>query len=81
MSDPTPASDVAAELGLRLAQATTPAFVFAANSMTHDERCEFVLSFLAYLSGITQQAIGHTASANAFAMVAKLRPIEDTRLQ
>ena len=78
MSTPAPDDDIG-RLGVRLAQATAPAFAWACHAMPHDERVEFVRTFLACLSGITQQAIGHEATGEAFAMVAALPPVDDGR--
>lgn len=73
--------DDAATLGIRLAQATAPAFVFATHHLPLAERLEFVRAFLACVSGITQQAIGHDATVEALTFVAVLPPANPRPLQ
>lgn len=70
--------DDAEQLGIRLALANAPAFAAMTHQWPHDRRVEFTRAFLACLSGITQQAIGHDATVAAFSHVAGLGPVDAT---
>ena len=70
--------DDAAALGLRLAQMTAPAFVFAGSQLTPDEREEFFRAFCAGLSAMAQNLIGHDTTVLALTVVAGLPPVDTT---
>lgn len=67
-------SDEPDVLGVRLAQATAPAFVVMTRDYPHDERVEFVRAFLCCISGMCEQAVGHEATVEAYRLVAGLKP-------
>jgi len=69
-TDPTQAAlDMATEQALL--------FCIAIHGMTAAQRIEFVQVYLAAMSGMAEHAIGHQATAEAFAMVAQQRPAID----
>lgn len=70
--------DDAAALGMRLAQMTAPAFVFATASLAPDERELFFRAFCAGISGMAQGLIGHDATVEALTTVAGMPPIDTT---
>lgn len=70
--------DDPAALGLRLAQMTVPAFVYATNSLSPDERELFFQAFFAAISGMAQGLIGHDATVAALTTVAGMPPIDNT---
>ena len=69
-TDPTQAA-------LDMATAQALMFCMAVHSMTAEQRVEFVQTYLAAVSGMAEHAIGHQATAEAFAMVAQQRPAID----
>ena len=63
------------DLGVRLATANAPAFVMMNHSMPAAEREIFIRGFLACISGMCEQAIGHAATVQVLQDTAQLRPV------
>jgi hypothetical protein len=66
-----------AQTALDMASAQALMFCMAMHSMTAEQRIEFVQTYLAAVSGMAEHAIGHEATAAAFAVVAQQRPVSD----
>jgi hypothetical protein len=73
-TSPTPDEDAMA-VGMRLAEACAPAFVFMQHLMTAEQRVDFVRAFFSSLSGMAEQAIGYQASREVLSFVADLKPV------
>lgn len=67
-----------ADLGIRLAQANAIAFATAKRDLSPEDCHAFIGAFLACVSGMSQQAIGHAATADLFTSVASLAPVDAT---
>lgn len=76
MNNPDPT-----QLALSWAAEQALAFCLAVHTMTPEQRIEFVQTYLAALSGMAEHAIGHQATAAAFALVARQRPVYGVMLQ
>ena len=70
-ADVQPAED-AAGMGMNLAKACAPAFVVCARLLSPQDQVDFVHGFLACISGMAQQAIGHTSTVDLLNAVAAL---------
>jgi hypothetical protein len=75
----TSPDDDAAELGMRLAQANAPAFVYMAHLMTAEQRVDFIRAFFSCLSGMAEQSIGYQASREVLSFVTDLKPVANTQ--
>jgi hypothetical protein len=75
---PNSPDDDAMALGIHLAQACAPAFVFMQHLMTEQQRVDFVRAFFSSLSGMAEQAIGYQASRDTLTFVAELKPVGST---
>lgn len=70
--------DDAMALGMRLAEANAPAFVFMQGLMTAEQRIDFVRAFFSSLCGMAEQAIGYQASREVLGFVAQLKAVGTT---
>jgi hypothetical protein len=75
----TPHDEDAMALGVHLAEASAPAFVFMQHLMTAEQRVDFVRAYFSALSGMAEQAIGYQASRDVLAFVADLKPAGSTQ--
>lgn len=66
--------DDAMALGMRLAQASVPAFVAMGRLLTPDQRVDFVRAMFCTLAGMAEQSIGHEACREVLAFVSTLPP-------
>ena len=70
--------DTPEALGMRLAQMNAPAFVYATDQLTAEEREAFFCAFCAGVCAMAQGLIGRDATVAALAIVAGMPPIDTT---
>lgn len=64
--------------GAQLAQALAQQLAVATAGMTHKQRCELMLGFLAACSGMVEHLIGHTALRDIQLQLTQLGPVRPT---